>query len=69
MAGEIDEVGACLVSSLPAASRGWARIPSPGASGSDLKVLFFVKDGRECSVLLIPAGAEQGTIAMVSATG
>src|SRR5439155_3976635 len=38
-------------------SRGWTRRPSLVPASSPLKVLFFAKEGRECSLMLIPTDA------------
>jgi hypothetical protein len=50
-------------------SRGWTRRPSLVLASSPLKVLFFAKEGRECSLMLIPTDALGSTIAMVSVSG
>jgi hypothetical protein len=51
------------------ASRGWARLPGPEAGGPDLKILFFAKEGADCSIMLMPAGEGGRTLAMISMTG
>jgi len=51
------------------ASRGWTPMPSQVPSSSALKVLFFAKEGRECSIMLMPADAVGSTIATISVSG
>jgi hypothetical protein len=51
------------------ASRGWTSMPSQVPQSSALKVLFFAKEGRECSIMLMPADAVGSTIAMISVSG
>jgi len=50
-------------------SRGWSPLPPLGSGGSDLRLLFFEKDGVDCSVMLMPIGQAGQTLAMVSING
>ncbi|MGH7821625.1 MAG: hypothetical protein ACREQ9_17815 [Candidatus Binatia bacterium] len=61
------DVGAYYVAEMR--RLGWNRIAAPaGADGSGLEVLFFQREGAECSVLIsrIPGGAESYVLASVT---